>query len=220
MGNSEQRTSLERWFPNVDREWIAAHPDEKYVLAMDVQVLGDQLDQTFAIGVYFAPRNWKTNASGLQLKKRWNLNPFNDRVEDQQMMNSFWAANPNVLVELRREPVEPRQATAELDDLGVTLINSVGVNNITLAFELESFGWTRVQYLFQRCGVPFHPLQRINDANLNRPDVCFLLQRYCTNYYDVLSWIANHAVLQQEHLPENDAERTYWELMFCDSKQE
>jgi hypothetical protein len=220
---------LKTWMPHLTEEnfaWIAAHPSETYVLSVDVESLGPSvpLHTTNAIGIFFAPRDWRTNESGLKLKKRWNLQGFFGQTSDPDTMSGFWDKHPAVFATLSENPLDPFEVMPDLIELVQALENVVGANNIVLVTDYPNYDLGRMDALIERTATSVWPFCYFGHdgngkARHETIDPSERMAQLGPRAYDnAKKWFAeNNVHVAHTHLPDDDAENTYWDLMYCDS---
>ena len=219
---------LKRWMPQLTEEnlaWIAANQTETYILSVDVESLGPSLPlhATNAIGIFLAPRNWRTNQSGLRLKKRWNLQGFFGQTSDPGTMSGFWNLHPTIFKTLSDNPLDPHVVMIELIVFLQALETVVGSRNIVLVTDCPDFDLERLDELLRRTEVSAWPFRyfghdgdgKARHAMIDPSERMEQLGRFA--YDNVKKWFAeNNVVVAHTHLPDDDSENTYWDLMYCD----
>ena len=193
-----------------------------WYLSIDVETTGDAYHNTLlAVGIYWAPRDPASKEP--HVKRRWCFKPLPGDQDDEATMKEFWAKFPAVLGTLRREARPVLDALVEFRDFLRTEAQRRGLGTTKLLTDCPDFDLGRLDYLGQmRTGVFDRPVRYLDTGK--RHGVCDPWERLEQlgggAEEDFERWLAVRAPhAKHTHLPDDDAEHSYWMMIYCDEKR-
>ena len=204
----------------------------QYYLAIDAEATGQAYDTTVnSLGVYWAPAvPWDRRPGVLPpVKMRWSFQPQPHEHDDPGCMREFWAKNLGALGTIHKEARPVREALAEFYAWLEEGTRLRGAGNTRILSDCPELDLDRVDWLGgpEALGIFTYPIRHLGDPEVRH--VMANPREWLRAYNDrgraggpfdtwLRTWDPRGAI-RHSHLPDDDAEHSYWMMIYCDMRR-
>lgn len=196
-------------------------PPRRWYLSIDIEGRGSSLANPItAIGVFFAP----TDDPALGEKKRWALQPLPGQTDEERCVKEFWSRHPDVDAWIRANARPAAAVMAELQDwCRAAVVKAGGPGRITLLSDCPDYDLGRLDHLGHATATWDNTMRylggHIRHMQADPSERFEQLVPAAANQFRGWLWRKGgqtRRLIDQTHFPDDDAEQTYYQQLFCD----